>query len=157
MPMIAILHVHHGGCFQKVPHLVCGLGEMKKVERDFDYLTIVGLYCKKDYKSIPELPFEDSLVSIESDEEVHEIIVLCKSFEYVQLYVEHNDVHFVESTNSDNESDDGHSDCIANDEYYKYDSNVEDEEVAQVRGKKKKMHDDMVANLEGLRAKNGEN
>ncbi|KAJ8436505.1 hypothetical protein Cgig2_003203 [Carnegiea gigantea] len=100
MPMAAILHVHHGGCFQKVSHLV---------------------------------------------------------FEYVQLHVEHNDVHFIESPSNDNESDDGHSDCMANDEYDEYGSDVEDEEVARVRGTKKKMHDDMVANVEGLGAENGEN
>ena len=169
MPVAAVLHVHHGGCFQKVPHLVYGFGDMKKVERDFDYLSVRSIKgiivelgynaktIKKIYFSKPELPFEDSLVSIESDEEVRELIVLCKSFEYVQLYVEHNDVHFIESPSNDNESDDGHSDCMANDEYDEYGSDVEDEEVARVRGTKKKMHDDIVADLEGLRAENGEN
>ncbi|KAJ8431353.1 hypothetical protein Cgig2_002076 [Carnegiea gigantea] len=154
---------------QKVLHLVYGFGEMKKVERDSDYLSvrrikgiIVELGCnakiiKKIYFSKPELPFEDSLVSIESDEEVRELIMLCKSFEYVQLYVEHNDVHFIESPSNHNESDDGHSDCMANDECDEYGSDVEDEEVARVRGTKKKMHDDMVADLEGLRAENQEN
>jgi len=169
MPVAAVLHVHHGGCFQKVPHLVYGFGDMKKVERDSDYLSVRSIKgiivelgynaktIKKIYFSKPELPFEDSLVSIESDEEVRELIVLCKSFEYVQLYVEHNDVHFIESPSNDNESDDGHSDCMANDEYDEYGSDVEDEEVARVRGTKKKMHDDIVADLEGLRAENGEN
>jgi len=40
MLMTTLLHVHHGGYFQKVPHLVYGLGEMEKVERDVDCLSV---------------------------------------------------------------------------------------------------------------------
>ncbi|KAJ8447245.1 hypothetical protein Cgig2_030476 [Carnegiea gigantea] len=154
MPVTVVLHMHHGGCFQKVPHLVYSFGEMKKVEHDSNYLStgnIKGIVIelgynveriKKIYFSKLELPFEDSLVSIESDEE---------------LYVKHNDVHFIESTSNDNESDDGYSDCMANNKYDEYGSDVKDKEVARVKGKKKKMHDDMVVDLERLRAENGEN
>lgn len=46
---------------------------------------------KKIYFRKPELEFKDSLVSIETDEEVHEFIVLYKSFDHVSLYVEHDD------------------------------------------------------------------
>ena len=40
MLVVVVLHVHHGGCFQKVPHLVYGFGEMKKVEHDSDFLSV---------------------------------------------------------------------------------------------------------------------
>jgi len=169
MPITAVLHVHHGGCFQKVPHLVYGLGEMKKVECDPDYLSVGNIKdivielgytekrIEKIYFSKPESPFEDSLVSIESDEQVCELMVLCKSFEYVCLYVEHNDVQFVGSPGNDNESNDGHSDCMVDDKYDEYGSDVEDEEFAWIRRKKKKMHGDMVADIDGLRVENGQN
>ncbi|KAJ8440440.1 hypothetical protein Cgig2_006493 [Carnegiea gigantea] len=162
---MALLHVHHGGYFQKVPHLVYGLGETKKVERDADYLSVGNIKgivielgynarrIKKIYFSKPELPFEERLVSIERDEDVRELIRLCKSIEYVNLYVEHNDeVDFVES----NESNDDHSDCMVDYEYDEYGSDVEDEETARIREKKKKMHKEVLADLEGLRAENGE-
>ena len=79
------------------------------------------------YFSKPELPYEGNLVSIERDEDVRELVRLCKSLEYVNLYVEHNDeVDFVES----NESSDDHSDCMADYEYDEDGLDVEDEEVA---------------------------
>ncbi|KAJ8443225.1 hypothetical protein Cgig2_017218 [Carnegiea gigantea] len=165
MLMMALLHVHHDGYFQKVPYLVYGLGETKKVERDADYLSIGNIKgivielgynarrIKKIYFRKPELPFEESLVSIERDEDVRELVRLCKSIEYVNLYVEHNDeVDFVES----NESNDDHSDCMVDYEYDEYGSDVEDEEIARIREKKKKMHKEVLADLEGLRAENGE-
>ena len=34
--------------------------------------------------------------------------------------------------------------------------NVEDAEVARIRAKKKKMHEEILADLEGLRVENGE-
>ncbi|KAJ8428262.1 hypothetical protein Cgig2_006833 [Carnegiea gigantea] len=165
----AILYMHHGGCFQKFPHLVYSLGQMKQVECDIDYLSVgnildivIGLgyietRIKKIYFSKPELPFEDNLVSIENDEKVHELIVLCKNSEYVCLYVEHNDeVNFVKSATNDNESDDGRSDYMADDEYDEYGSNIEEYEVARIRREKHKMYDEMVADLDGLRAENRE-
>ena len=63
-----------------------GLGEMKKVERDADYLSVGNIKeivielgyterrIKKIYFSKPELPFEESLVSIERVEDVSELI-----------------------------------------------------------------------------------
>jgi len=36
----SLLHMYHGGYFQKIPNLVYGLGEMKKVECDTDYLSV---------------------------------------------------------------------------------------------------------------------
>jgi len=69
MLMTALLHVHHDGYFQKVPHLVYGLGEMKKVKRDADYLSVGNIRgivielryierrIKKIYFSKPELQF----------------------------------------------------------------------------------------------------
>ncbi|KAJ8439383.1 hypothetical protein Cgig2_021797 [Carnegiea gigantea] len=127
----------------KVPNLMYGLWEMKKVECDYlgvDNMTSIVIELgyserriKKIYYRKPNLPFEDSLVSIESDEEVRELIVLSKSFEYVSLYIEHNDEpQCVVSANNGNESndDDGDSDCMAGDKYDEYGSKVEDEEVA---------------------------
>ncbi|KAJ8448943.1 LOW QUALITY PROTEIN: hypothetical protein Cgig2_030799 [Carnegiea gigantea] len=105
---------------------------MKVVFRKFLILCMLGYSerrIKKTYYKKPKLPFEDSLVYIESDEEVHESIVLSKSFEYS-----------VASANDDNESNDGDSDCMADDKYEGYRSEVEDKE----------MHDEMVANLDGL-------
>ena len=111
-------------------------------------------YTKKRIKKIyfgkPKLPFEDSLVPIEIEEEICELIVLCTSLYYVHLYVDHNDVYFIESASNDNESDGGHNDCMADDESDEYDSDVEDEEFAGIRGKKKKMHNKMVVDVEGL-------
>ena len=40
MLMTTLLHVHHGGYFQTVSHLVYGLGEIKQVERDTNYLSV---------------------------------------------------------------------------------------------------------------------
>jgi len=91
MSVKIILHVHHGDYFQKIPNLVYGVGEMKKVECDIDYLSadnIKGIvielgYSERKIKQIyyrkPKLAFEDSLVSIESDEEVCELIVLSQT------------------------------------------------------------------------------
>ena len=94
-------------------------------------------------------------MSIESDEEVRELIVLSKSFEYVSLYVEHNDEpQSVVSANNGNESNDGDSDCMADNKYEEYESEVEDEEVSRIRGGKKKIHDEIIADLDGLRAEN---
>ncbi|KAJ8441580.1 hypothetical protein Cgig2_023144 [Carnegiea gigantea] len=138
---------------------------MKKLECDTDCLnvdTIKGIVIElryserritKIYYRKPNLPFEDSIVSIESDE-VRESIVLNKSFEYVSLYVEHNDEpQRVVSANNGNESNngDGHNECMADKKYEEYGSEVEDKE----RGKKR-MHDEMVADLDGLKAKNRE-
>ncbi|KAJ8435130.1 hypothetical protein Cgig2_020773 [Carnegiea gigantea] len=166
----SVLHVHHGGCFQKIPYLVYCLGEMKKVECDTDYLSVDNIkgiaiklgYGKRRIKKIyyrkPNVPIKDSLVSIESDEEVHELIVLSKSFEYVSMYVDHNDEpQSVVSANNGNESNDGDSDCMTDDKYKEYRFEVEDEEVSQIRGEKKKMHDEMATDLEGFRAENREN
>ncbi|KAJ8423449.1 hypothetical protein Cgig2_009351 [Carnegiea gigantea] len=74
-----------------------------------------------------ELPFKESLVSIERDEDVCELVGLCRSLEYVNLYVEYNDeVDFIESK----ESNDDQNDCMADYEYDEYGSDVEDEKVA---------------------------
>jgi len=40
--------------------------------------------------------------------------------------------------------------------YDKYGSDVEDKEVARISAKKKKIHEEILADLEGLRAENGE-
>ncbi|KAJ8435492.1 hypothetical protein Cgig2_033231 [Carnegiea gigantea] len=164
MSVKSVLHVHHGGGFQKIPHVVHGLEEMKKVECDTDYVSVdnikgiaIELGMEKErlrkYTTGSQI-----LVSIESDEEVRELILLSKSFEYVSLYVEYNDEpQSVVSANNGNESNNGDSDSMADDKYEEYGSKVEDGEVSWIRGEKKKMHDEMVADLDELRAKNREN
>ncbi|KAJ8423692.1 hypothetical protein Cgig2_023446 [Carnegiea gigantea] len=68
-------------------------------------------------------------MSIESEEDVCQLIVLCKSFDYVSLYVEHNDeVQHVEYANNGNNSDDGHNDYMVHDKYEEYGPDVKDEE-----------------------------
>ncbi|KAJ8443020.1 hypothetical protein Cgig2_028243 [Carnegiea gigantea] len=143
--------VYYMCTMEKISNLVYCLREMKKVECDTNYLSVdntkgIGYSerrIKKIYYRKPNLPFEDSLVSIESDEEVRELIVLSKNFEYVSLYVEHNNEHpSVVFANNGNESNDADSDCMADNKYKEYRSEVEDEEVAWGRGEKKRMHDD---------------
>ncbi|KAJ8433709.1 hypothetical protein Cgig2_019818 [Carnegiea gigantea] len=154
------------------------LGELKRGQVEVkhviesiinDIVVLIGMFkpslgytesiIEKIYFKKPKLEFKDSLVSIETDEEVHELIVLYKSFDYVSLYVEHDDeVWPAKSVNNDNESDDGHSYYMVDDKYDDYGSDVKDEEVAQNRAQKKKeMHDEVVADLEGPRNENKEN
>ena len=85
--------------------ILCIVWGRWRVECDTDYLSVDDIKgivielgyserrIKKIYYRKPNLPFEDSLVSIESDEEVCELIVLSKSFEYLSLYVKHNNEH----------------------------------------------------------------
>ncbi|KAJ8427878.1 hypothetical protein Cgig2_008706 [Carnegiea gigantea] len=156
-----ILHMHHGDCFQKIPNLVYGLGEMKKVECDTNYLSadnIKGIVIELEYNERKIKKIYYSLVSIKSDEEVCELIVLSKNFEYVSLSIEHNEEpQSVVSASNDNESNDGESDCMADDKYEEYRSKVEDEEVARIREEKKRMHDEVVADFDELRAESREN
>ena len=46
---------------------------------------------KEMYFSRPNVPFEDSLVPIDSDKQVRELIKLCLESGSISIYVEHND------------------------------------------------------------------
>ncbi|KAJ8424538.1 hypothetical protein Cgig2_021543 [Carnegiea gigantea] len=114
MLVTGLLHMQHGGYFQKVPDLVYGLGDMKKVQRDVNYLSVRNIKGN-----------------------------------HINLYIEHNEeVDFVEFVNNGNELDGDHCDHIANNEYDEYGYDVDEEEG------KKKIQEEIVAYLEGLRAKN---
>ncbi|KAJ8436452.1 hypothetical protein Cgig2_030964 [Carnegiea gigantea] len=149
--------------------ILCVVGGDERVECDIDNLNVANIlgivieleYTERRIKKICfsklELPFEDSLVSIENDEKVYKLIALCKSSEYVCLYVEHNnEVNFVECGTNDNEFDDGSHDYMDDDEYDEYGSDIEDEKFAQIK-REKKMYHEMVADLDGLRAENRKN
>jgi len=58
--------------------------------------NVVNLGYSKDrikelYFSVPNVPFEEDLVPIQTDKEVREVIRLCSEYEFVCIYVKHND------------------------------------------------------------------
>ena len=86
-----------------------------------------------------------------------ELVGLCKSLDYANLYVEHNDeVEFIECINNGNESDDNHSDCMADYEYDTYGLMLKIRKLLELE-REKKMHEEVLADFERLRDKSGEN
>jgi len=96
-------HVLHGGEFQRLPNLMYTKCKCSEVEVDLDYLSVDDMkeivsklgYKEENIKTIyfctPNLPCKESLVSIECDVEVRELIGLLAMREFVCIYVEHVD------------------------------------------------------------------
>ena len=97
------LRIFHYGSFERVRHLLYIKSEAFEVYINPDYVSVdyikenvVNLGYSEDrikelYFSRPSVPFEESLVPIQSDKEVKELIRLCSEHEFVCIYVEHND------------------------------------------------------------------
>ena len=61
-----------------------------------------------------------------------------------------------ERNGNENELDGGDSDYIADADYDKYGSEADDEEFVKIKEKNNKIHEEVVADLKALRAKNGD-
>ncbi|KAJ8421639.1 hypothetical protein Cgig2_000616 [Carnegiea gigantea] len=137
-----VLHVYHGGGFQRMPHLVYCEGNISGFECDAKKLSIDSIrdnivalgYSKRNIKALylrkPNFSFDESLVAINSDTV------------YVCLYVEHND---------DTKSDSNDSDAMVDNDFNEHGSYVDDEEAARIIKEKQKMDKDHRADLEALR------
>ncbi|KAJ8434391.1 hypothetical protein Cgig2_014238 [Carnegiea gigantea] len=149
-----VLHVSHGGGFQRLPYLVYCEGDISEFECDAkkrrvdntrDNIVAMG-YSKRNFKAIylskPNLGFEESLVAINNETEVNKLRLLSSILEYVCLYVEHNDET---KSNSDD------SDAMVDDDFNEYGSDVDDEEAARIIKNKQKLDKDHLADLEALR------
>jgi len=96
------LYIFDGGSFKRVPHLLYTESEASDVYMDLDYMSaydikerVVNLGYSKErikemYFSRPDVPFEYSLVPIQSNKEVRELIKLYSESDIVSIYVEHN-------------------------------------------------------------------
>ena len=99
----ACLRIFHGGSFERVLCLLYTKSKATKVYIDPNYFSVddikenvVNLVYSKDrikelYFSVPNVPFEEDLVPIQTDKEVTEAIRLCSEYEFVCIYVKHND------------------------------------------------------------------
>ena len=102
-PRSVCLCVFHGRSFERVPHLLYTTSKVSDVYMEPDYMSVDDIkkkvvnlgyseeMTKEMYFSRPNVPFEDSLVPIQSDKEVRELTKLCLKCDYVLIYVEHND------------------------------------------------------------------
>lgn len=149
-----VLHVYHGGGFQRLHRLVYCEGDISEFECDAKKLSVDNIrdnivalgYSKRNIKAIylskPNLGFDESLVAINTATEVNELRLLSSILKYVCLYVEHND-----ETRSDNDD----SDAMVDDDFNEYGSDVDDEEAARIIKNKQKLDKDHLADLEALR------
>ena len=174
------LRIFHGGSFERVPHLLYIESEVSMVYLDPDYLSVEDLKenvvklgysedrIKEIYLSRPNVPFEESLVPIQTDKEVREVIRLCSELEFVSIYVEHNDdVNDKGKKVLSNEGGDENSDSSVGEEEYFPDVNQEsdayddddwsnsdndDPELKEIRDKKGAAKEAINAELEELEA-----
>ena len=84
------------------------------------------------YFSRPSSPLEESLVSVKTDKEVHEVIRLSSRGQYLNLYVVHD-------RGDDNVKDRGDNDNMAKDNYAYYGSEEDNKERNQLRKKVSKL------------------
>ena len=97
------LCIHHGGAFVRVPKLVYFEGGLKditvdpdelslyEIKADFKKLGYVEHRIGKVYYRIPNMYFEEALVSIQEDDDVCKLTKLCLEKPHIDLYVEHLD------------------------------------------------------------------
>ena len=80
---------------------------------------ILKIRIKELYFSRLNVPFENSLVPIQSDTEVRELIKLCLECDFVCIYVEHNDDNTAKGKNVlSNEGGDQNTDSGVGEEAY---------------------------------------
>jgi len=99
----ANLIFYHGGVFVRTPMLVYMEGEMSSYYVDPDMLSVSDLkgvvvemgYAEHRIRRLhlrrPNVAFEESLVPIESDLDVHYFLELLMNESFVSIYVEHED------------------------------------------------------------------
>ena len=102
-PQTVCLRIFHGGSFERAPLLLYTDSEVSDMYMDPNYMSVDDIKegrgnlgyseerIKEMYFSRPNVPFEDSLVPIQSDKEVRELTKLCLESSFVSIYVEHND------------------------------------------------------------------
>ena len=123
---------------------------------------------KELYFSRPNVPFEESLMPIQTDKEVREVIRLCSEHEFVSIYVEHNDdVNDKGKNVLSNEGGDENSDSgVGEEEYFLdvdeesdhyddddwFNSDDDDPKLKEIRDKKGAAKEAIDAELEVLKA-----
>jgi len=156
-----------------VPHLLYTESEAFEVYIDPDYLSVedikdnvVNLGYSEDrieevYFSRPNVPFKESLVPIQIDKEVKEVIRVCSEHEFVCIYVEHNDDDIGKGkdvlSNEGEDSDHGVGEEaylpdveeVSDDDYDDdYDSDDDDPELKEIRDKRKTKKEAIDAELD---------
>jgi len=99
----ANLIFYHGGLFARTPLLVYMEGEMSSCNVDPDLMSVGDLrsivvelgYAEHRIRRLhlrrPNMAFEESLLPIESDSDVHYILELLMNESSITIYVEHED------------------------------------------------------------------
>ncbi|KAJ8437074.1 hypothetical protein Cgig2_002041 [Carnegiea gigantea] len=148
-----VLHVYHGGGFQRMPYLVYCDGNISEFESDCKKLSVEDIrdnilalgysdrMIKGIYFSKSNLAFEESLVAINS-ETVDELRLLSPILQYLYLYIEHN---------VDMASDYHDSHSTVDDNYDEYGLDFDDDEVVKIIKTKQKMEKDHLPDFEALK------
>ncbi|KAJ8443157.1 hypothetical protein Cgig2_005708 [Carnegiea gigantea] len=157
----SLLLINHGGSFRRLPHFSYSGGPKSKFQCDPDHLSVDNIkdmiltlgYLKSTVKCIyfsrPNSPLEESIVSIKSDKEVHEVIRLSSSGQYLSLFVEHD-------KGDDKVEDGGDNGNMAEDNYANYGSDKDDEEGDQLRKKVRQIVQEFGAEIKAFEVENEE-
>ena len=125
------LQIFHGGEFQRLSNLMYIDCECSEVDVDPDFLSVNDIeeivsksgYLEDKIQAVyfcmSDFPFEDSLVVIESDAKVRELIRLLTKLKYVCIYVKHIDDDKAEEGGGNKEGNE-----IEDDDYF---ANEDDE------------------------------
>lgn len=155
----SLLLINHGGSFRRLLHFSYSGGRQSKFQCDLDYQSVDNIkdmvlklgYLESTVKFIyfskPNSPPEESLVSIKSDKEVHEVIRLSSSGQYLSLFVKHD-------KGDDNVEDGGDNGNMAEDNYANYGSEEDDEERDQLRKKVRQIVQESGAEIEAFEVEN---